>query len=85
MLPHEAEVMADIGQKYRAQLEAMTALHDAVVSMMTAGSWTVRKSYAARELLWAASSRIDDRLGLGFSATLAPHKLTRMDIEKGHK
>jgi hypothetical protein len=42
-------------------------------------------SYAARELLWAAANRIDDRLGLGFSATLAPHKLTRSDVEKGHK
>lgn len=42
-------------------------------------------SYAARELLWAAASRIDERLGLGFSATLAPHKLTRKDIEKGRR
>ena len=43
MLPHEAEVMAEIATKYHVQFEAMTALHDAVVSMMTAGSWTVRK------------------------------------------
>lgn len=42
-------------------------------------------SYAARELLWNAANRIDQRLGLGYAATLAPHKLTRSDIQKGHK
>lgn len=34
-------------------------------------------SYAARELLWHAANRIDQRLGLGFSSTLAPHKIRR--------
>ena len=42
-------------------------------------------SYAARELLWAAANRIDERLGLGFAATLAPHRLTRADVEKGQR
>src|ERR1700688_420863 len=42
-LPHEAEVMADIAARYRAELDAMTGLHDAVVAMMSAGSWTIRR------------------------------------------
>ena len=42
-------------------------------------------SYAARELLWNLANRIDGRLGLGFSATLAPHKLTRADVQKEQK
>ena len=44
MLPHEAEVIAEIATKYRTQLAAMTGLHDAVVSMMTQGSWTIRRT-----------------------------------------
>ena len=32
-------------------------------------------SYAARELLWHVANRIDQRLGLGFSAVLAPLKV----------
>jgi hypothetical protein len=31
-------------------------------------------SYASRQLLWGAANRIDQRLGLGFSSTLALHK-----------
>lgn len=42
-LPHEPEVASGIATKYRAELDAMTGLHDAVVAMMTAGSWTIRK------------------------------------------
>jgi hypothetical protein len=42
-------------------------------------------SDAARQLLWIAANRIDQRLGLGYAATLAPHKPTRSDIQKGHK
>ena len=42
-------------------------------------------SYAARELLWNLANRIDGRLGLGFSATLAPHKLSRTEVQKGLK
>ena len=42
-LPHETEVMAEIATAYRVQLDAMTGLHDAVVGMMTAGSWTFSK------------------------------------------
>jgi hypothetical protein len=37
--------------------------------------------YAARELLWNAANRIDQRLGLGYAATLAPHKPTRSDVQ----
>jgi len=42
-LPHEAEVVADIAAKYRTELDAMAGLHDAVVGMMSAGSWTIGK------------------------------------------
>jgi hypothetical protein len=38
-------------------------------------------SYAARELLWYAANCIDRRLGLGYSAILAPHKPTRSDVQ----
>jgi hypothetical protein len=44
MLRHEAEVIAAIATKYRVQLDAMTALHDAVMRMLTAGSWTITKT-----------------------------------------
>ena len=44
MLPHEVDVTAGIATSYRVQLAAMAALHAAVVSMMTAGSWKVSKS-----------------------------------------
>jgi hypothetical protein len=40
-------------------------------------------SYAARELLWAAANRIDERFGLGFQAALAPLKLTRAQTKAG--
>src|SRR2546427_6206506 len=43
MLPHEAEVTAEIAAKYRVQLDAMAGLHNAVVAMITAGSWTIGK------------------------------------------
>jgi hypothetical protein len=43
LLPHEAEVRAEIATKYRDQLAAMTALHDAVISMLTVGSWKIGK------------------------------------------
>jgi hypothetical protein len=43
MLPLESEVMTEIGTKYRTQLDAMTGLYDAVVEMIAAGSWTIRK------------------------------------------
>ena len=42
-LPHEGEVQADIATEYRAELDAMTALHDTVVRIMSVGSWTVPK------------------------------------------
>src|SRR6185437_9783350 len=41
-LPHEGEVISDIASKYHAELDAMTSLHDAVVSMLSGGSWSVR-------------------------------------------
>jgi hypothetical protein len=43
MLPHETEVKAEIETTYRTQLEAMTALHESVMAMLTAGSWTITK------------------------------------------
>jgi hypothetical protein len=42
-LPNEAAVAAAIATQYRAELDAMTGLHDAVVSMMSAGKWTFGK------------------------------------------
>lgn len=33
-------------------------------------------SLVSRLLLWSIADRIDDRLGLGFSASLAPHRVT---------
>ena len=45
MLPHEAEVQAEIATTYRVQSDAMTALHNAVVSIMTAGSWTISRPH----------------------------------------
>lgn len=40
-------------------------------------------SYAARELLWAAANRIDEKFGLGYAAALAPLKLTRAEVRAG--
>jgi hypothetical protein len=37
-------------------------------------------SYVSRELLWMLANRIDERLGLGFKAALAPHKITKADL-----
>jgi hypothetical protein len=42
-------------------------------------------SYAARQLLWFAANRVNERLGLPFAAALAPHKLTRADVQTGCK
>lgn len=42
-------------------------------------------TYAARELLLNAATRIDDRLGLGFASRLAWHKLTRKGVNEGLK
>jgi hypothetical protein len=40
-------------------------------------------SYAARELLWVAANRIDEKFGLGFAAALAPFRLTRDQVKAG--
>ncbi len=42
-LPHETEVTTQIAAKHRVQLQAMTELHDTVVVVMSAGSWTIQK------------------------------------------
>jgi hypothetical protein len=39
-------------------------------------------TYTARQLLWLAANRIDERFGLGFEKSLAKHKLTRQQIEQ---
>ena len=39
-------------------------------------------SYVSRELLWMLANRINERLGLGFAATLAPHKLKKADLPR---
>lgn len=51
MLLHESEAQAEIAQKYRVQLDAMTKLHDTVVSMMTAGEWRVQKTRGVNPLV----------------------------------
>jgi hypothetical protein len=43
VLPHEAEAYSAIAKKYPNELSAMSALHESVVGMMTAGSWTIGK------------------------------------------
>lgn len=43
MLPGENEVAAEIKVRYAKELAAMTGLHDAVVSMMTAEKWTISR------------------------------------------
>jgi uncharacterized protein DUF5677 len=40
-------------------------------------------SYAARELLWNAAHEVDAKLGLGFHAALAPHRLSKKDLRRG--
>jgi hypothetical protein len=42
-------------------------------------------SYAARQLLWRAADRINDRFGLGFEAKLGPFHLTDEDVKAGKK
>ena len=51
MLLHESDAQSEIAQKYRAQLDAMTKLHDTVVSMMTAGEWKVQKTRGVNPLI----------------------------------
>jgi hypothetical protein len=51
VLLHESEAQAEIAQKYRVQLDAMTKLHDTVVSMMTAGEWRVQKTRGVNPLV----------------------------------
>ena len=51
MLLHELGAQAEIAQRYRVQLDAMTKLHDTVVSMMTAGEWKVQKTRGVNPLV----------------------------------
>src|SRR5262245_54363772 len=44
MLPNETNVERDIAAKYARELEAMTSLHDAVLGMLTTGSWTITRA-----------------------------------------
>lgn len=39
-------------------------------------------TYTARQLLWIAANRIDERCGLGFAKKLARHKITRQQLEQ---
>jgi|ERR1051326_1725190 hypothetical protein len=50
-LPHETEVIADIANKYHKELNAMTELHNAVIGMMSQGSWTTGKRGLNRAVL----------------------------------
>ncbi len=40
-------------------------------------------TYAARQMLWKAADRINDRFGLGFEARLAPFQLSDADVAEG--
>lgn len=40
-------------------------------------------SYVARQLLWQAAHRIDEKFGLGYAATLGPFRLTRAQVDTG--
>ena len=44
MLPYEEEVRHVIASRHREELEAMTSLHEVVMRMLTAGTWTVTRS-----------------------------------------
>lgn len=48
MLPGESEVAAEIKVRYEKELTAMTALHDAVVGMVIADQWTIRRNTGAK-------------------------------------
>lgn len=70
---------------FEAYLEIDSALPDPVWEIEPRVKGFETPSYAARQLLWHLANRIDSRLGLGFAATLAPHKLSRADVQKGEK
>jgi hypothetical protein len=42
-------------------------------------------TYAARQLLWRAADRINDRFGLGFESKFAPFYLSDQDVAGGKK
>lgn len=50
-LPHEAEVVADIATKFQPELDGMARLHDAVIGMMSAGSWTIGRRGLNRQVI----------------------------------
>ena len=66
-----------------AHFEVDPASDDLIWKIEPQVRWGEIPSYTARELFWHAANRIDHRLGLGYAATLAPHRLTRSDVEKG--
>jgi hypothetical protein len=68
-----------------AHLEINSASADPVWQMEPRAKGFEPPSYMARELLWHMANRIDARLGLGFSATLAPHRLARAGVREGQK
>jgi hypothetical protein len=70
---------------FGAQFEVDPTTGDPVLEIEPTVKGLEAPSYAARELLWNAANRTDQRLGLGFSAALAPHKLTRADVQKRQK
>jgi hypothetical protein len=72
---------ADFG----AHFEVDTASDDLIWEIEPQVRGFEAPSYAARELLWNAANRIDQRLGLGYADALAPHKLTSSDVRNGQK
>jgi hypothetical protein len=50
-LPHETEVLTEIAAEYGVQLDTMIKLHDAVVAMMSADSWTMQKTRGLNSLV----------------------------------
>jgi hypothetical protein len=52
-LPNEMEAVERIACRYSTEIDALTELHNAVVSMMTSGQWTVRKKRGLnRKVVW---------------------------------
>lgn len=70
---------ADFGSHF--QLDASTG--DFIWEIEPTVTGFEAPSVAARQLLWYSANRINEKLGLGFAAALAAHKLTRSDVVAG--
>jgi len=62
---------------FAAHVEVEQASGELIYQLYPSSKGLEAVSHAARELFWGAASRIDQRLGLGFAPTLAPHEVKR--------